>query len=68
MSLMLTLDQHIGVRIPGGQPNQINNLATSIPPKTLSRTLCRTKSRTKLLVNPLESPSLCRGQPDHVFV
>jgi hypothetical protein len=22
----LTLDQHIGVRIPGGQPNQINNL------------------------------------------
>jgi hypothetical protein len=23
---MPTLDQHIGVRIPGGQPNQINNL------------------------------------------
>jgi hypothetical protein len=24
---MITLDQHIGVRIPGGQPNQINHLS-----------------------------------------
>ena len=25
--LTVTLDQHIGVRIPGGQPNQINHLS-----------------------------------------
>ena len=29
----LTLDQHIGVRIPGGQPNRISNLSFIILPK-----------------------------------
>jgi hypothetical protein len=32
----LTLDQHIGVRIPGGQPNQIKNLRFPTPSKELA--------------------------------
>jgi integrase len=38
----LTLDQHIGVRIPGGQPNLFKHLQTSIFPKA-SKRVSRTK-------------------------
>jgi hypothetical protein len=31
----LTLDQHIGVRIPGGQPKILKNLRLEIPSKEL---------------------------------
>jgi hypothetical protein len=50
----VTLDQHIGVRIPGGQPNLFNNLRSSILPKSLSRP----KSRPNRLVNTLELPCI----------
>ena len=32
-AVFLTLDQHIGVRIPGGQPNLFKHLQTPIFPK-----------------------------------
>jgi len=35
--LQQTLDQHIGVRIPGGQPNVFNRFPAPVPPETWAR-------------------------------
>ena len=49
----LTLDQHIGVRIPGGQPIRINNQGTEMS----------ISGRSKVIVSRASRNILCRVAP-----